>query len=539
MTQIEKTPSIKIFSNIPDYFKHNNQELTLFIKYYFEWLETNGPLKGQRRINDYSNINITEDIFMEFLKKEFLQGFVLLNGVDEKVLIKNIKDFYRAKGSENAYRLLFRLLYNEEIEFYYPGEDILRASAGHWIVEKSISIEQLEEIDYEGNILVLGKTSGAKARAEKLIQYSESGVTKNDLYLSNVTGTFQVGEILIDEITEIEFASVKELINVHPGRYEGTYGFLSSDKYLQDGDFYQEFSYVIKSGQTINRYRDVVNKLVHPAGTKLFGSVLYTLDIVNTYIDVNMINFLGSVGQNYDIIIDLVDGIDFTTSAEKTDAQFIHYESAYEISINLNVSSHLNPTSSFENPSNINVKAYHYSDDVFQNMGDFVFENYGQIIFEEINKKTYVHFHENISSEITAKNILEIDHTSEINYFTKVLSVVSNTVVEITSDYRFDKTEDKTLKILENNNENVYSLNMKNSTFVGTGDITGTGFAVNGNGTVFQSEMKNFDIITVDGSSYVVSSVNSNTSLTLRDEIQVDFTSETFEITNIGVSRIS
>ena len=57
-----------------------------------------------------------------------------------------------------------------------------------------------------------------------------------------------------------------------PGYWEGTKGFLSSDKYLQDNFYYQEFSYVIKSKQFINRYRDVVKNLIHPSGTALFGS---------------------------------------------------------------------------------------------------------------------------------------------------------------------------------------------------------------------------------------------------------------------------
>ena len=59
----------------------------------------------------------------------------------------------------------------------------------------------------------------------------------------------------------------------YPGRYIGTDGFLSSNKYLQDNFYYQEYSYVLKTGEYINRYREIVKKLVHPAGTALFGEV--------------------------------------------------------------------------------------------------------------------------------------------------------------------------------------------------------------------------------------------------------------------------
>lgn len=57
------------------------------------------------------------------------------------------------------------------------------------------------------------------------------------------------------------------------GAYKGTKGFLSWDQRLQDNYYYQEFSYVLKSGKALRTYRDVVHDVIHPAGTKLFGQV--------------------------------------------------------------------------------------------------------------------------------------------------------------------------------------------------------------------------------------------------------------------------
>ena len=41
-------------------------------------------------------------------------------------------------------------------------------------------------------------------------------------------------------------------------------GFLSSDRKLQDNDYYQDFSYVVRSDVPIQSYREVLKKLVHP-----------------------------------------------------------------------------------------------------------------------------------------------------------------------------------------------------------------------------------------------------------------------------------
>jgi hypothetical protein len=46
---------------------------------------------------------------------------------------------------------------------------------------------------------------------------------------------------------------------------------LSADKYLQDDDYYQEFSYEIRSGITLDRYSDMLKNILHVAGTKPFA----------------------------------------------------------------------------------------------------------------------------------------------------------------------------------------------------------------------------------------------------------------------------
>ena len=65
--------------------------------------------------------------------------------------------------------------------------------------------------------------------------------------------------------------------NVHltgqgPGYWASKDSFLNT-KYIHDNDFYQEYSYVVESGLSLNKYRDILLKASHIAGTKLFGRV--------------------------------------------------------------------------------------------------------------------------------------------------------------------------------------------------------------------------------------------------------------------------
>lgn len=51
-------------------------------------------------------------------------------------------------------------------------------------------------------------------------------------------------------------------------------GFLNDTKYLQDSYYYQSFSYVIKTGQGVEVWRDYVKKVLHPSGFRFFGEIL-------------------------------------------------------------------------------------------------------------------------------------------------------------------------------------------------------------------------------------------------------------------------
>lgn len=70
------------------------------------------------------------------------------------------------------------------------------------------------------------------------------------------------------------------------GKFTNADGKISeSSKKIQDSFFYQEYSYVIKVGQSIDKYRDAVKKLLHPVGLALFGEVTVQ-SFVATEIDV-------------------------------------------------------------------------------------------------------------------------------------------------------------------------------------------------------------------------------------------------------------
>lgn len=117
--------------------------------------------------------------------------------VDERLLIKNIRDIYAQKGTEASIRLLFKLLFNEDIEIDYPGKRILRASDGKWDADKttirilnhtgvsaSMLYRQIEFLEWS-NIFEEYVSVGT-AVVEEVVDVVEGGVLMSDLQLIEI-----------------------------------------------------------------------------------------------------------------------------------------------------------------------------------------------------------------------------------------------------------------------------------------------------------------------------------------------------------------
>ena len=65
----------------------------------------------------------------------------------------------------------------------------------------------------------------------------------------------------------------------YPGYFETNNGFLDDSIFIQDGRYYQTFSYVLKIDERLDSYSSAVKTMLHPAGMALFGE----FNITNNY----------------------------------------------------------------------------------------------------------------------------------------------------------------------------------------------------------------------------------------------------------------
>lgn len=82
-------------------------------------------------------------------------------------------------------------------------------------------------------------------------------------------------------LAQIQFTP--QTLGIEPGQFANADGFVSWNKYIQD-DYYQDFSYVLKSEEDYSDYKDIVKDLLNPAGMIFFGIIsLFNYFSLNKY----------------------------------------------------------------------------------------------------------------------------------------------------------------------------------------------------------------------------------------------------------------
>lgn len=200
----EKKLSSVVAKRIPEFIQNDHPRFVKFIEAYYEWLESsNNPYYMNIASGDFFDIDKTPDLFINRFRRQYLDNFpeefaTNLNGdtPNLKTVIKNIKQFYGAKGTEKSFKFFFRLLYDTFVEFYYPKNDILKASASNWIEKRSIKIicPNLDLVhQLKGRILYQAKNDGSvyyTARATAVEVYKNEELTIAEISIAFDNGVF-------------------------------------------------------------------------------------------------------------------------------------------------------------------------------------------------------------------------------------------------------------------------------------------------------------------------------------------------------------
>ena len=190
MAVTDKISSL-VKDQFPDFYKEEGENFLAFIQAYYEYLEQNGKMTDAiQNLESYKDIATTTDDFIAYFINQFLPGIPLNVTADKKLLVKYINQGNQARGTLSAYKLLFRALYNEDIEVVFPADQILKVSDGDWNIDRYL----VSPYD-PNNYAFIGQTvKGTESESEALVEDVTRRVVKGrdlmQIFVSNVRGTF-------------------------------------------------------------------------------------------------------------------------------------------------------------------------------------------------------------------------------------------------------------------------------------------------------------------------------------------------------------
>jgi len=412
-----------IKNQIPEFVKTEHPLFVDFVVAYYDWLSQNEGIfvKSLQENSPQKFIDIDEtlEVFFNSFIKTYLDGFPIKLILDEKngkkldvrKALKIIKKFYNSKGTEKSYRFLFRIIFDSEIELYYPKNDTIKLSDSRWNQKSFIRITYTEDSDvYElkdNYIYQKEKITDrfspyvGKAKVLNVKKHNINNIKFFELQIENLEGYFEIDEYVYSDVEtqakkygkvspivssikidnpgenykngdvvifskdplknsytlspkayviktfgfEDTLGKVREILIEDPGfnireeeyqiegirvsrnnssssggadanndnlqqgsegeeennqdsistssiskNFSGTIQTsflykergsyldasqnLSSNKFIQDNNYYQDYSYEINSFVSFEKYKDMIKRTLHPAGMKLFGKTL-------------------------------------------------------------------------------------------------------------------------------------------------------------------------------------------------------------------------------------------------------------------------
>ena len=215
------TLSSQVPEQLPEFVRADHPTFVAFLEAYYEWMETQDQaLNISFGLRDIADVDDTLQEFIRQFKETFMLNFPEQLAIDNETgepldqrrIIKNIKAYYKAKGSEKSYKFLFRILFDTNVEFFFPKVDILRVSDGKFIIERFMRVtssngpdtfqavgKKIQQRDRETGDIT------ASARVTRAIQFQSGLYEVTEFVLTEIFGTFNPPQ-------RVEFELVEDVI---------------------------------------------------------------------------------------------------------------------------------------------------------------------------------------------------------------------------------------------------------------------------------------------------------------------------------------
>jgi hypothetical protein len=278
---------------VPQHVNENYPELIKFIKVYALYLErVNKSSFYLNNLAQQRDIDLIEEHLLTELQNEIGTPIPRTFAADPRLFYKNLVGFYRSRGTTESIEAFFKLIYDDEVDIYFPKEDMFIPSNGRWHDQKADIIANPGDFTPRYTWTIASPTNRIDFNSDAGFppKLDDSLIFINDVYHDKA----HHHEHIYYEDDEIKYAlsfhedilQIGDVVKSYPkGLFLTNDGFLSDGKYIQDSYFYQKFSYVLKTGKNIDDWKNAFTRLIHPAGFIFFGEILIFIEYLESMND--------------------------------------------------------------------------------------------------------------------------------------------------------------------------------------------------------------------------------------------------------------
>jgi hypothetical protein len=156
---VDLKTSLLVSRQVPEFVRDEYPKFITFLEAYYEFLETqaNTAITSNNLVTTAKTLKNIRDVddSLERFEKNFYNTYASLIPLEvqsnKALLFKHLANLYRSKGSEGSFKLLFRLIFGEDIDIILPKNNVLRVSASKWQVDNKLRINPDVSSRYIGN----------------------------------------------------------------------------------------------------------------------------------------------------------------------------------------------------------------------------------------------------------------------------------------------------------------------------------------------------------------------------------------------------
>ena len=274
---------------VPDHVESSFPDLVNFLKTYALYLErTNKSGFYLNALDIQRDIDFVEDELLTELQNEIGIAIPRDFATNPRMFYKRLVEFYKSRGTPESITSFFRMIYDDDVETYFPFVDVLIPSDGDWTDQTTAVIANRTGFTPRNTFTISGTPTEITGNNDNgtAAFFDDDIVFVNNALQTPVTDYTET--VYSDTTTKYKLTFTSALTNgdvintYSRGLFTTANGFLSNKKFLQDSYYYQQFSYVLKTGKNVSDWKNAFTRLVHPAGFKFFGEIVILVKLLTS-----------------------------------------------------------------------------------------------------------------------------------------------------------------------------------------------------------------------------------------------------------------